>query len=278
MAIACRLYVLTAAKAPLALVLRRGPTGWWHLMQWDLEALTLTPGAWFHGYLYPRRCDISADGRLFGYYTLKMTGAHQGWPDAFFAVSKAPWLQALAAWKTCGTWTWGCQFLEGEKLSIQAAVEQQPFHGTYPHPFSTSPMGTDWPKRDVWNEMKRGWLLSGNDDPLVAPPSLAMRRKQPGRTGGAVLGLIHKGVNFRKPGMEGVQLEYFLQESPNDVTPLVDAVWADWDHDGRLLMATRSGTLEILECQGTTLKQVWSVDLRDRTPDPQPAPDWASHW
>jgi hypothetical protein len=40
----CRLYVLPAARAPIALVLRRGPTQWWHLLQWDLSRMvTLGP-------------------------------------------------------------------------------------------------------------------------------------------------------------------------------------------------------------------------------------------
>ena len=65
---ACRLYVLVAANAEVALVFRRGPSDWWHLLHWDLHRRILTPGAWFHGNLYPRRSDISPDGRLFGYF------------------------------------------------------------------------------------------------------------------------------------------------------------------------------------------------------------------
>jgi len=95
---------------------------------------------------------------------------------------------------------------------------------------------------------------------------------------GVRLGLIHRGVDFRRPGIEGVQLEYFLQDSPDDFTPLADAVWADWDREGRLLMATRDGKLEICRCEGTTLERVWTEDLRDRRPDPQPTPGWAGRW
>src|SRR3974390_1274716 len=100
---ACRLYVLVATKAEVALVLRRGPTRWWHLLLWDLTSLTLTPGAWFRGNLYPRRSDISPDGRLVGYFAHKVCPP-SNWPDAYCAISKAPWLEALVAWKTCGTW------------------------------------------------------------------------------------------------------------------------------------------------------------------------------
>ena len=149
---ASRLYVLVAARAPAALVLRRGPSAWWHLLHWDLATLTVSPGAWFHGNLYPRRCDISADGRLFGYFVLKASMATPGWRGTYFAVSKVPWLEALVAWETCGTWTWGCQFSEDGELDVRACITKEPFHGSYPHKFSTGPMSTDWPKRDVWNE------------------------------------------------------------------------------------------------------------------------------
>jgi hypothetical protein len=276
-----RLYVLVAAKAAVALVLRRGPSDWWYLLRWDLDSLTLTPGAWFHGNLYPRRSDISPDGRLFGYFALKSAG-HSEWPGAYFAVSRVPWLEALVAWKTCGTWTWGCQFLDHGGLSINACVEEKPFYGNYPHSFSIGPMSTDWPKRDVWNEAKRGWRFAEQDDSLLAhvpaKPNLVMRREQPGSRRGVVLGLIHQGVDFGKPGIEGVQMEYFLQDTAADVTPLPEAVWADWDYQGRLLMATRDGALEVSECHGTRMNRVWSENLGDRTPNPQPAPTWASRW
>lgn len=114
--------------------------------------------------------------------------------------------------------------------------------------------------------------------PVPGQPNLVLRREQPGQGGGATLGLIHQGVDFQKMGIEGVQLEYFLQDRPEDFAPLREAAWADWDHQGRLLMATRDGELTVCECQGTRLNRVWSEDLRDRSPNPQPAPAWAGRW
>jgi len=251
-------------------------------LHWDLAALTVTPGAWFHGNLYPRRCDISADGRLFGYFALKASRATPGWLGTYFAVSKVPWLEALVAWETCGTWTWGCEFAEDGELFVHGCLQNEPFHGSYPDKFSPVPMSVEWTKRDVWNETKRGWRFAANCDPLVirypAQPSLVLKRDQPGTTAGLTLGLIHHGVDFARGGTEGVKLEYFLQNSPDDVTPMSEAVWADWDHQGRLLMATRKGTLEVYECHGMKLERIWTEDLRERTPDPQPAPSWASRW
>ena len=276
-----RLYVLVAAESQSALVLRRGPSDWWHLLRWDLATLTLTPGAWFHGTLYPRRCDISADGKLFAYFARK-SSSHPEWPESYCAVSKLPWLEALVAWKTGGTWTGSCEFSPSGDLSISACIETAPFHGTYPRKYSMAPMHTDWTKRDVWNELKRGWHYAAADDPMVASihgkPNLVLRHRQPASTGGLTLGLIHRGVDFGQPGIEGVQLEYFLQDGPQDVIPINDAAWADWDHQGRLLMATRDGGLTVYACKGTRLRPVWSEVLRDETPNPQPAPEWAGHW
>lgn len=200
---------------PAALVLRHGPSAWWHLLHWDLATLTVSPGAWFHGTLYPRRCDISADGRLFGYFARKAAVTTPRWPGACFAVSKVPWLEALVAWETCGTWTWGCQFSEDGELDICGCITKEPFHGSYPNQFSVRPMSTDWPKRDVWNETKRGWRFAAGDDPLVAGrpanPSLVLRREQPSGGAGVTVGLIHHGVDFTHGGMEGSNWSTFCK-------------------------------------------------------------------
>jgi hypothetical protein len=63
-----RLHVLPAADS--AVVIRRGPSRWWHILRWRLDAPGVEPGAWFCGKLYPRRSAVSADGKLLGYYAL----------------------------------------------------------------------------------------------------------------------------------------------------------------------------------------------------------------
>ena len=102
--IPCRLHIVVARDANVAIVFRRGPSKWWHFLRWDLEKLTFEPGAWLIGQLYPRRSNVSPDGQLLGYFVLKGEGG------AYFAVSKAPWATVLAAWKTGDTYTTGCVF------------------------------------------------------------------------------------------------------------------------------------------------------------------------
>jgi hypothetical protein len=53
-----RLYLLPSRDAPVAVVIRRGPSEWFHVLRWELETLTVHLGAWFHGTLYPRRSDV----------------------------------------------------------------------------------------------------------------------------------------------------------------------------------------------------------------------------
>ena len=274
----CRLYVLVATHAPLALVVRRGPSRWWHLLKWDLERLTLEPGAWLAGTLYPRRSDISPDGRLFGYFALR--GSPPPW-DTYFAVSKAPWLTALAAWRTGGTWTGGCQFFGDGRLAIGGCMDTQPFHGHYPKAV-VGGMSADWVRRDLQNEFKRGWQACPADPddprrahlPATARSAFLIRRPRPADDGAALV-LAHAGVDFRRAGIEGVQVHYLLEESAGRIAPLPEAAWADWDRAGRLLVATREGALGIREPRGDGWREIWSQDLRGITPQPIEAPAWA---
>jgi hypothetical protein len=60
--------------------------------------------------VYPQRCDLSADGRYLCYVALK---GNSTWElgGTYIAVSRLPWLTALAAWRTAGTWTRGAHFV-----------------------------------------------------------------------------------------------------------------------------------------------------------------------
>ena len=69
--------------------------------------------------------------------------------------------------------------------------------------------------------------------------------------------------------------EYALVERGRS-QPLADAQWADWDSDGRLLVATRDGRLQIRA--GGDFSVVSEVDLSPLTPTPSPPPADASRW
>jgi len=57
----CWQFVLLARKAPMGLVIRRGPSKWWHLTLWDTRQDRFTSGQWLSSFrlrrqtLEPRR-------------------------------------------------------------------------------------------------------------------------------------------------------------------------------------------------------------------------------
>lgn len=67
----CRLFVVVAREAPVAVILRRGPSKWVQLIRWDMNNDRFEDGAWFHGRIYEHNCGLSPDGQLFVYHAAK---------------------------------------------------------------------------------------------------------------------------------------------------------------------------------------------------------------
>ena len=58
----------------------------------------------------------------------------------------------------------------------------------------------------------------------------------------------------------------------------MQAMWADWSGDGRLLVATREGALQVHDLAGGELAASWSHDLTGLEPSTAAPPAWATHW
>jgi hypothetical protein len=105
-----RIHVLLASQAPVGLILRRGPSKQVAAILWDRRRDVLQLGQWLKGRIYERRSDLSPDGKYFIYFAMngKWKGEARG---AWTAVSRAPYLQALAifpkgdCWHGGGLWT-----------------------------------------------------------------------------------------------------------------------------------------------------------------------------
>jgi len=124
----CRLFVLFARDADVAVVFRRGPSRWTQVIRWDTATDTFTDGAWFKGRIYAERCDLSPDGALL--LSFCHGGASRpGYTDAWTAVSRPPWLHALSLWPWGTTYGGGGRFV-GERAVILRAGPP----GFPPHP------------------------------------------------------------------------------------------------------------------------------------------------
>ena len=271
--VAPRVYCILATDAPVVAVFRRGPTHWSHVGRWDLAQRRYEPGAWLRGRIFPRRSDLSPDGRLLCYFAHK-SGATWEHGEAYVAVSKLPWLAALQAFGTCGTWTRGYYFNEDDGCDDAEPVK-------LPVPYGLRSI----PAVQFANERRRGWVEAA-DCPPRDPEDIwdqrrnaRMQKCQPGGT----LTLCAESVGWAggefgvDQAVDGLRVRYSL-ESGENVELLDDLQWADWDREGRLLVATRSGNLQIRNVTADHSEILFEEDLSILEPNPTPAPAWAQRW
>src|SRR5262245_6120942 len=268
-----RIYCIPATHAPVVAVFRRGPTNWSHVGRWDLAQRHYEPGAWLGGRIFPRRSDLSPDGRLLCYFAHKPSASWEH-GEAYVALSKLPWLAALYAFRTCGTWTRGYYFTEDK------TADDSEWAGL-PIPYGLRPI----PVIQFANERRRGWS-EATDSPRRVPSdawdqhrNARMQKLQPG--GGRRLCVESLGWAGGEHGgdqaVDGLRVSYWL-ETDDDLQPLNHVQWADWDREGHLLIATRSGKLQAWNLDGETSQVLFEEDLSLLEPNPVPAPAWAQQW
>ena len=268
-----RIYCIPATTAPIVAVFRRGPTSWSHVGRWDLEARRYEPGAWLAGRIFPRRSDLSPDGRFLCYFAHKPSATWEH-GEAYVALSKLPWLTALHAFGTCGTWTRGYYFTEADDSESPEAAK-------LPVPYGLRSISVV----QFANERHRGWEEAADSPPRDPRDAWDERRnsriqkRQPG--GDRVLCVESLGWAGGEFGVDqavdGLRAGYWLEVN-GEIKLLSDLQWADWDRDGHLLVATRSGKLQVWNLEADGSEVVFEEDLSLSEPNPTPAPAWAQQW
>lgn len=278
-----KLYAQVATAAPVALVFARIPAKWWLVARWHLDSGRFEPGAWFRGTLYPRRCDVSPDGALLYYFALKGSAFGlfgKSGPQTFSAVSKAPWLHALAAWPESGTWTRGCHFVRPDRRGLPWDLGDPPFGDARPLRRRYGLAHT--PIAQYAAELRRGFVEHARCPPRSPSDvwderrEVVLAKRRP--SGDDVLVLSDRGWSAHAPDRIEGRGPLYAIERGGRTEDLTDVVWADWDRRGRLLVATRSGTLEVREAGRRPNRTVSRVDVGALRPDPGPAPPSARRW
>ena len=197
-----RIFVITARDADAAVIFRRGPSDWFHILKWDMANDTFEAGAWFKGSMYPEKCDLSPDGTLLLYFVLQGSKLQTSYTHAWTAVSLVPWMEALGLWPQGTTYGGGGRFLSNRRVVIRS-------NNAVPH------------------------------------------EDHPGK--GLTVGLEAAEQHTSSHEVEG-------------------ATWTGRDRGGLLIFA-KDG--KIFRRQ-TTVLDLELTDLSGMTPDPKPAPLWAS--
>lgn len=277
-----RLFGIAATRAPIVAILRRGPSDWSQVSRWDTAAGSVEPGAWIRANLYPQRCDLSADGRWFAYFTLRASARWAVGPT-YVAVSRLPWLTALAAWGTGGTWTRGIQFTDHPRVLEVGRPDQ----GDIEPLGKRHRFGLEWTRPISFAvERRRGWSDAPGSPPYDRERdpwderrarSLVIQKPRPGGSGGSTLTVRGWFAAFRsgQPSWAGVT---YAIVGVGEARSLDGVQWADWDSTGRLLVATTDGRLEVRHEPWDRTTVDWSFDLGGMRPEPMAPPAVASRW
>ena len=270
-----RVYCIPDPRARVAAVLEKRPRKWWRVGRWDLATGKYDSGAWFRGTLYPQRCDLSPDGRWFSYFALKNNST---WPagSTYNAISRLPWLKALAAWRESGTWSRGLHFVPDPDVWEVG----DPTVGNVTRCMAVCGMRCTTAAQFA-TERRRGWRESAAT-PERAPDDMwdvcrdveMEKAAQSGKP--VVLSVRGKFEAFRTSADLWAPHPAPYSLNRDGITQVLSGVqWADWTCDGHLACA-RAHVLQIMDIE--RMRVVSEVHLADQEPKPCPAPAWADEW
>ena len=161
-----RCYAIIARQAPTAVIFRRGPSAMVQLLKWNLTDDTFEHGQWLNGRIYERRADVSPSGKYVIYFAAKFKGPMTSWT----AISKPPYLTAVALWEGMGAWGGGGLFEDETHVQLNHSATRMRLSDTFSLPDSlkvtpcgeNSGSGEDSPimdmrlERDGWKQTQFG--------------------------------------------------------------------------------------------------------------------------
>lgn len=288
-----RLFVLLARKAPVGVIFRRGPSKQVLLLGWDLTNDTFEVGQWFKGRIYEHRCDLSPRGDRLVYFAASWRGPFQSWT----AVSRPPYLTALALWPKGDAWGGGGLF-EGQN---ELLLNHGDPHGALADGFrvpasfkvSRPPQagrGEDAPifsrrmQRDGWTLVQPAGALQRKANARVAyrygQPEIWEKVSADGRRRRR-LRLYTDGVHERG-GAWYVRRAELPASREGASVDLGRIDWVDWSREGDLLLA-REGKIHRLPRASLDAPDPWTaarelVDLSGLTFETREAPAEALRW
>jgi hypothetical protein len=286
-----RLSLLQARRAPVGVIFRRGPSKRVEVIKWDLTRDVFERGHWFHGRIYEKRSDLSPDGDLLVYFASKFTRqstSDDEYTYAWTAVSRAPWLTALALWPKGDCWWGGGLFLDERTLWLNHRPEESEPHPAHPPKglrveANPDAHGENEPiyrrrlERDGWalrQEWVTEWQGLARGYRTIAPDVRVKRRGQQAEQGDSVGVVLERRIDnltyrerFR---IEGASNEPELPPGPLE--------WLDWDPGGRLIALSGGRVWAAPVEERHVARFAELLDLRDDRPEERETPDSARHW
>jgi hypothetical protein len=269
-----RLFVILARRAPVGVIFRRGPSRQVLLIRWDTARDRFETGQWFKGRIYERRCDLSPGGEKLLYFAASFRKPLYSWT----AISRPPYLTALAVWPKGDTWNGGGQFATEHDIVLNHPRGQAEPDPGRPAPkvrivqYATARGEDDtvyWPLLE-----RNGWRRR----PAEAWPREAFEVwARPRVRSKLTLEMAVVGVR-RRPGA-WYRVEYRIvdeRRQSEEWLGLLD--WADWDHAGHLVFARAGCLFRRPVVRGRPGAPVQLADFSALAFEPVVAPEWARSW
>ncbi len=208
-----RIHLLPAKTAPVVCIIRRKPSRCFHVIKWNTSNDEFEHGSWFHGKLYPLRCDVSFDGQWMVYLAMGSDGR------IWNGICNPPWLKTVCDAPNMGTWDGGGYWEsentlllnnwepDAEPLALPFRMDRNRFR------WAGDP-GVLFPRmeRDGWRKVAPsvdlGWIWK----PTSAHPTLRARYSE-----------------------DPLEIEFALDEHPGLLDSTVE--WATWDSLRQLVVA-----------------------------------------
>ncbi len=245
------LFVIMAREAKTAVVLRRGPSKQVLLIKWDLKKDSFVAGQWLKGRIYERRCDLSPNGELFIYLAAKNKKPLYAWT----AVSKPPFLTALALWENMGAWGGGGLFETNSSILLNTRPHYHKILnglalrkgmllralGEHAGRGEDNPIYHMRLVRDGWTLKQKGAFTEQRSrSGLVwkADPAVIYQIAQQKRGTAHNLQMQIRAVGNTQDSWYSIDYEVFSKDGAS-LLKLPQTSWADWDWNGDLLFADK---------------------------------------
>jgi hypothetical protein len=264
-----RIYAILARKSPLGVVFRRGPSRSVLLIQWNTADDTFDYGQWFKGRIYERRCDLSPNGNLLLYFAANYREPYRSWS----AISRPPFLTALALWPKGDGWGGGGHFASSNRIELNHRDGEINLADGFSLPkwLKVKQLGErpGWGEDNpIWSErLKRdGWTLisypTKTKDDFGAKvwvefsPPLVWHKPHPVWPKRYSLEMSITGLKERDGPW--YLTEHSVIMGNRNIDRIGRSDWAEWSTSGDLLFAM-SGCLYRVRCKNGTLADLESA-------------------
>jgi hypothetical protein len=282
----CRLFPIFAREAKIAVIFRRGPSKFTQLILWNTKTDEIINGQWFKGRIYERRCDLSPDGTKLIYFVSKInskTLEDAEFTYAWTAISKPPYLTALALWAKGDCWHGGGLFQTNDIVFLNHKPEiAKPHKDHSPENLKILPnpdaCGEDDPiysqrmDRDGWKTIKEWKVTNSGYDTFYTTQQPETREK--------TYNSNRKSIQMERSINHLHYSEKFIVKNGQDDLFEINkkGCWADFDQNGRIAVF-KDGKLFVDENKyEDKINLVELADFNVNKPDFAESPEWAKHW